>query len=137
MQLSIAKFDQQNCQETPIVFEKKGWLSSWTRSPLERSLEKVEVNESNGAAQKTDISVYAEIYDKCDGDFDKIAEMLSSGRDPVVWKDGIDSSSATDAEDFAKKILAGALLASDRKGGSQAGILTEGASKVSEGKSKK
>ena len=54
-----------------------------------------------------------------------------------MWKDGIDSSSATDAEDFAKKILAGALLASDRKGGSQAGILTEGASKVSEGKSKK
>ena len=101
-------------------------------------LKKIEVNESNGAAQTTDISVYAEIYDKCDGDFDKIAEMLSSsGRDPVVWKDGIDSSSATDAEDFAKKILAGALLASDRKGGSQAGILTEGASKVSEGKSKK
>ena len=100
-------------------------------------LKKVDVNESSGAAQKTDISVYAEIYDKCDGDFDKIAEMLSSGRDPVVWKDGIDSSSATDAEDFAKKILAGALLASDRKGGSQAGILTEGASKVSEGKSKK
>ena len=101
-------------------------------------LKKIEVNESNGAAQKTDISVYAEIYDKCDGDFDKIAEMLSSsGRDPVVWKNGIDSSSATDAEDFAKKILAGALLASDRKGGSQAGILTLGASKVSEGKSKK
>ena len=79
----------------------------------------------------------SEIYDKCDGDFDKIAEMLSNGIDPVVWKDGIDSSSATDAEDFAKKILAGALLASDRKGGSQAGILTMGASKVSEGKSKK
>eukprot|EP00505_MAST-04D_sp_SCG-Rhode-Island_P004582 Stramenopile-MAST_4_protein_4582 len=76
-------------------------------------LKKIEVNESNGAAQKTDIIVYAEIYDKCDGDFDKIAEMLSSGIDPVVWKDGIDSSSATDAEDFAKKILAGALLASD------------------------
>ena len=34
-------------------------------------------------------------------------------------------------------LLAGALLASDRKGGSKAGILTEGASKVSEGKSKK
>ena len=100
-------------------------------------LKKIEVNESNGAAQKTDIIVYAEIYDKCDGDFDRIAEMLSSGRDHVVWKDGIDSCSATDAEDFAKKILAGALLASDRKGGSQAGILTLGVSKVSEGKSKK
>ena len=100
-------------------------------------LKKVEVNESSGAAQKNDISIYAEIYNECDGDFDKIAEKLSNGKDPIVWKDGIDSSSASDAEDFAKKILAGALLASDRKGGSKAGILTIGASKVSEGKSKK
>ena len=112
--------------------EKKGMAFKLDPRALSRArLKKIEVNESNGAAQTTDISVYAEIYDKCDGDFDKIAEMLSSsGRDPVVWKDGIDSSSATDAEDFAKKILAGALLASDRKGGSQAGILTEGTSKV-------
>ena len=97
-------------------------------------------SEKKGMAFKLDpraLCVYAEIYDKCDGDFDKIAEMLSSGRDHVVWKDGINSSSATDAEDFAIKILTGALLASDRKGGSQAGILTLGASKVSEGKSKK
>ena len=93
-------------------------------------LKKVEVNESSGAAQKNDISIYAEIYNECNGDFDKIAEKLSNGKDPIMWKDGIDSSSATDAEDFAKKILAGALLASDRKGGKVT-------SKVSEGKNKK
>ena len=56
-------------------------------------LKKVEVNEATGAAQKTDISIYAEIYNECDGDFDKIAEKLSNGKDPIAWKDGIDSSS--------------------------------------------
>ena len=35
-------------------------------------LRKVETQESSGAAQKNDISVYAEIYEECDGDFDLI-----------------------------------------------------------------
>ena len=89
-------------------------------------LKKVETQESSGAAQKTDISIYAEIYEECNGDFDLIASKLSKGKEPVRWKQGIGSHSATDGEDFAKKILAGSLLASEREGGDRAGIMTEG-----------
>jgi hypothetical protein len=96
-----------------------------------KKLKKVQVQESSGEASKSDIGIYAEMYDECDGDFDLIAERMSKGRDPVRWKDSIGNHSASDGEDFAKKLLAGSLLASDRAGGSSAGILTEG-SKTSE-----
>lgn len=89
-------------------------------------LRKVDTQESSGAAQKSDISIYAEIYEECDGDFDLIARKLSKDGNPVRWKQGIGSHSATDGEDFAKKLLAGSLLASEREGGDRAGIMTEG-----------
>ena len=65
-------------------------------------------------------------------------QPLQADESAAIWKQGIGSHSATDGEDFAKKILAGSLLASEREGGDRAGIMTEG-SKMSDagGKSHK
>jgi len=54
------------------------------------------------------------LYNDNDGDLRKIAEAMGSKDEPARWKDGVTSEYVGNAENFAKQIMAGQLLWSER-----------------------
>ena len=54
------------------------------------------------------------IYAECDGDLDRIAEAIGSRENPARWKDGVTREYVQNAERFARLLMEGQLLWSER-----------------------
>eukprot|EP00946_MAST-07B_sp_MAST-7B-sp1_P000180 g180.t1 len=77
-------------------------------------LRRTEVQESTGAAQKEDLAKYEAIYNDNGGDIDRIAAALGGSGAPARWKDGVTNEYIGDATRFARLLVEGQLLWSER-----------------------
>ena len=78
------------------------------------NLRRTVVQESTGAAQKEDLANYEKLFNDNDGDLRKIATAMGSRDEPARWKDGVTEEYVGGAERFAKLLVEGQLLWSER-----------------------